>query len=134
MAADDEDRAASLLNPQALPINTPGLPLNTRRTADLAFHADLIGIVAAAVLAIVIVGFASDALLSRGERWDYKKNKSHSEKAEKRIESHELAPVEFESKSADLGRAFWKRRAEWKKPSTVGAEGGQRKAARGGRS
>jgi hypothetical protein len=97
MAADDEDRPASLLNPQALPINTPGLPLDARRTADLAFHADLIRIVAAAVLAIVIVGFASDALLSRGEGWDYQKNKSHSEKAEKRIESHELAPVEFES-------------------------------------
>lgn len=132
IAADDEDRAASLLNPQALPINTPGLPLNARRTADLAFHADLIGIVATAVLAIVIVGFASDALLSRRECWDYEKNKSHSEKAEKRIESHELAPVEFECQSADLGRAFWKRRAERKKPSTVGAEEGQGKAARGG--
>ena len=97
----------------------------------MAVHADLIGIVAAAVLAIVIVGFASDALLSPGECWDYKKNKSYSEKAEKRVESHELAPVEFEYKSAHLGRAFWKRRAEWKKPSTVGAEEGQRKAARG---
>jgi hypothetical protein len=98
----------------------------------LAVHTNLIGIVATAVLAIVIVGFASDALLSRGECWDYKKNKSHSEKAEKRIESHELAPVEFASKSADLGRAFWKRRAERMKPSTVGAEEGQGKAARGG--
>jgi hypothetical protein len=53
------------LNPQALPINTPGLPLNARRTADLAVHADLIGIVATAVFAIVVVGFASDGLLSR---------------------------------------------------------------------
>jgi hypothetical protein len=122
------------LNPQALPINTPSLPLNAGRTADLAVHADLIGIVAAAVLAIVIVGFASDALLSRGECWDYKKNKSRSEKAAKRVESHELAPVEFESKSADLGRAFGKRRAEPKKPSTGGGEDGQGKAARGGRS
>jgi hypothetical protein len=90
---NDEDRATALLNPQALTINTPGSALNARRTTDLAVQADLVRIVAAAVLAIFVVGFAGDALLRRGERGDYEKNKSHSEKAEKRIESHELAPV-----------------------------------------
>jgi hypothetical protein len=112
------------LNPQTLPINTPGLPLNARRTADLAVHADRIEIVTTAVFAIVIIGFASDALLTRGECWDYKKNKSHSEKAEKRIESHELAPVEFESKSADLGRTFSKRRGMCEEPTTEHAHPG----------
>jgi hypothetical protein len=97
---NEEDRATALLNPQALTINTPGAALNTRRTTDLAVQTDLVRIVAAAVFAIFVVGFAGDALLRRGECGDYEKNKSHSEKAEKRIESHELAPVEFEEQTA----------------------------------
>jgi hypothetical protein len=97
---NDEDCATALLNPQALAVDAPSLTLDTRRTTDLSVQTDLVRIVAAAVFAIFVVGFAGDALLRRGECGDYEKNKSHSEKAKKRIESHELAPVEFEEQTA----------------------------------
>jgi flagellar biosynthesis/type III secretory pathway M-ring protein FliF/YscJ len=86
------------------------LALDARGTTDLAVQTDLIWIVAAAVFAILVVRFASKGLLRRRECRDYKKNKSHSEKAEKRIESHELAPVKSEDSSAEPGRASRKRR------------------------
>jgi hypothetical protein len=108
---NDEDCATTLLNPKTLPINSPATAFNARGAADLAVQADLIWIIAAAVFAILIVGFASNALLSRGKCRAYEKSKSHSEKAEKRIESHELAPVKFEDNSAEPGRASWKRRS-----------------------
>jgi hypothetical protein len=91
--ADREDGAATTLNPQALAIDSPCLALNARRPADLALESDLIRIVAAAVFAIVVVGLALDGLLSGGKYGNNKKSKSYSEEAEKRRESHELAPV-----------------------------------------
>jgi hypothetical protein len=92
-AADREDGAATTLNPQALAIDSPRLALNARRPTDLALESDLIGIVAAAVFAIVVVGLALDGLLSGGKCGNNKKSKSYSEEAEKGRESHELAPV-----------------------------------------
>jgi hypothetical protein len=59
-ATHTEDCAAAAFNPKALAINSPSSALNARGAADLAFHSDLIGIVATAVFAIVVVGFASD--------------------------------------------------------------------------
>jgi len=91
--ADREDGAATTLNPQALAIDSPRLALNARRPADLALESDLIGIVAAAVFAIVVVGLALDGLLSGGKCGNNKKSKSYSEEAEERRESHELAPM-----------------------------------------
>ena len=91
--ADREDGAATTLNPQALAIDSPRLALNARRPADLALESDLIGIVAAAVFAIVVVGLALDGLLSGGKCGNNKKSKSYSEEAEKGRGSHELAPV-----------------------------------------
>jgi len=81
--ADREDGAATTLNPQALTIDSPRLALNARRPADLALESDLIGIVAAAVFAIVVVGLALDGLLSGAQCGNHKKSKSYSEKAEK---------------------------------------------------
>jgi hypothetical protein len=92
-AADREDGSATALNPQTLTINSPRLPLNARRPADLTLESDLIGIVATAVFAIVVVGLALDGLLSGGKCGNNKKSKSYSEEAEERRESHELAPV-----------------------------------------
>jgi hypothetical protein len=82
-AADREDGAATTLNPQALTIDSPRLALNARRPADLALESDLIGIVAAAVFAIVVVGLALDGLLSGAQCGNHKKSKSYSEEAEK---------------------------------------------------
>jgi hypothetical protein len=92
-AAYREDGAATTLNPQALAIDSPRLALNAWRPTDLALESDLIGIVATAVFAIVVVGLALDGLLSGGKCRNEKKSKSYSEEAEKRRESHELAPV-----------------------------------------
>ena len=106
--ADREDGAATTLNPQALAIDSPRLALNARRPADLALESDLIGIVAAAVFAIVVVGLALDGLLSGGKYGNNKKSKSYSEEAEKRRESHELAPVRCCANDAEwmLGEHF----------------------------
>jgi len=123
--ANDEGCATALLHPQTLPIDAPGTALNAGRTADLAIQADLVWIIAAAILAILIVGFASDALLSRGECGDYEKSKRRSEKAEKSIQLHELAPIEFEGHSAEPpGRASRKRRSMCEEPTTVHADFG----------
>jgi len=92
-ATDREDGAATTLNPQALAIDSPRLALNARRPADLALESDLIGIVAAAVFAIVVVGLALDGLLSGAKCGNNKKSKSYTEEAEKGRESHGLAPV-----------------------------------------
>jgi hypothetical protein len=87
------------------------LALDAGGTADLAIQSDLIWIIAAAVFAILVVSFASKGLLRHRACRDYEKNKSHSEKAEKHIGSHELAPVKSEDNSAEPGRASWKRRS-----------------------
>jgi hypothetical protein len=92
-AADREDGSATTLNPQALAIDSPRLALNARRPADLALESYLIGIVVPAVFAIVVVGLALDGLLSGGKCGNNNKSKSYSKEAEKRRESHELAPV-----------------------------------------
>jgi hypothetical protein len=70
-AADKEYGAATAFNPKALTIYAPSLPFHARRAADLALEPDLIGIIAAAILAIVVVGFASDGLLSGSKCGNY---------------------------------------------------------------
>jgi len=107
-AADREDGAATTLNPQALTIDSPRLALNARRPADLALESDLIGIVAAAVFAIVVVGLALDGLLSGGKCGNNKKSKSYSEEAEERRESHLASSCEMlcGRRRMDAGETF----------------------------
>jgi hypothetical protein len=64
-------------------------------------------------------------LLRPAECGDYEKSKRRSEKAEKGIELHELAPVEFEGDSAESpGRASRKQRGVCQEPITVHADFG----------
>src|SRR5207248_6205178 len=96
----------------------PGAALDTRRAADLAVKSDLIGIVAAAVFAVIVVGFASDRLLSSSKRRNNEKCKSQSEEAEKRFDGHELAPRKIAPRQPQIGQSDRKRRGRRKKPST----------------
>jgi hypothetical protein len=59
----------------------------------LALKTDLVGTVASAIFAIVVVGFTSDGLLSGSICGNHQENKNQSEEAEIQGEFHRVAPV-----------------------------------------
>jgi hypothetical protein len=76
-----------------LTIHTPSPAFNTWGAADLAVKSDLIGTVTATILAILVVGLASDGLLSCSKCREYEKNETETEEANECAEFHERAPI-----------------------------------------
>ena len=103
---NDEDGAATAVDPQAIAVHAPGLALGALRLADLAIELHLIGIVAATILTIAVVGFTLEGVLGGGQSRQNQKGNAIARKRRYEVKRIASAPqfmditeqVEFEVK------------------------------------
>src|SRR5215471_21448800 len=116
-ASHDENGAAAAFDPQALPVNAPGLSFNARGAADLLLQSDFAGAVAATIFAVVIIGFALEGLLCEADRWNCERGQQQADVTQEGANCHELSPIKIKPRATPQDTLS--------KPGVEGAVGGR---------